>query len=241
VSPVHALARAARRPSFWAWLALSALPPDLLSHAFGLDVVDPAYLVVCLLWWPLDVWGRLEALRLVLAESGLEVRPARTALASCLGAEILLSLRCSVLILAGMLPALALFSLEGKEILGSLIALKNGHPAAGNWALSLAWAGLILAGLLPVTLYILRRLSAPQELLLRPLRSGEALDQAAARTRGRLGALLALALPWAALGWGLDLIGLALPDSLSLALELPSLAAGLAAVAVAGALKERPN
>jgi hypothetical protein len=62
------LRRALLTPAFWVWLALSALPPELISKAFGWGMADPAYLALSLLWWPADCLGRLAALRILLVE-----------------------------------------------------------------------------------------------------------------------------------------------------------------------------
>lgn len=208
-------------PLFWVWIALSALPPELISKALGLDWVDPAYLAALLLWWPVDTFCRLAALRVLLtaADPRGEWRPSRSAVASALAAEILLSLRCAAFCLAGVLPALALFSL-----------LRPAQLLLWPWRLGLL--ALALAGTLPACLYALRRILAPLELLRSRLRAGEALDASARRLDGRLGAFLRMALPWIALSWLLDLVSLALPDSVSLGLTLPSVACMLVPIAL---------
>lgn len=223
-----ALRRALSSPALWAWLALSALPPELLSRAFGWSLADPAYLVASLLWWPVDTFGRLEALNILLTRglgspgtpgAPTAWRPPRAALGSALAAEVLLSLRAAALALLGLLPCLALLSLLGPDQL-----------LHWGWRLLLlALAGL---GLLPTAFYVLRRLLAPLELLRRPLTAGEALDASELRLRGRLTAFLKLAWPWIALSWALDLAGLALPDALALGLALPSLAASVVPIAL---------
>jgi hypothetical protein len=224
------LRRSFLSPAFWFWLALSAFPPELLSHAFGWGLADPAYLASSLLWWPADTLGRLAALRILLEEfdrdarSGPGVlRPSSAALGPALAAEILLSLRSAVLALLGIIPCLALYSLlEPAQTLG--------------WAWRLLLGALALGGLLPALFYVLKRMLAPLELLRRPLRAGEALDASAARLKGRLKAFVRMALPWLLLSWALDLGGLALPDWVALGLALPSLAAQLAPIALSQGL-----
>ncbi|HTA17614.1 MAG TPA: hypothetical protein VK786_07700, partial [bacterium] len=134
-------------------------------------------------------------------------------------AEILLSLRATILALAGLIPCLALFSLlSPAELL--------------CWTGRLALLALAVLGLLPALVYLLRRLLAPLELLRRPLKAGEALDASATRLKGRLKAFLWMALPWLAASWALDAAGLALPDWIALILALPSLAASVLPIAL---------
>lgn len=245
--------RALASPALWAWLALSALPPELAARALGWDWVEPGALALGLLWWPLDTLGRLGALRVLLVELDAPApggwRSATLALPSALAAEILLALRCTCLALLGLVPSLALLSL-----------LEPAQLARWSWRGGLL--GLALLGLLPAGLYALRRLLAPLELLRAPLKAGEALDASEKRLRGRLKTFLRLSLPWVALSWALSLAGpalnlmvaglssaggpgpaggapawlQALPDWVDLGLMLPSAAAGVVAIAVAGGL-----
>jgi hypothetical protein len=220
------LQRALLRPAFWAWLALSALPPELISKAFGWGLTDPAYLALSLLWWPADCLGRLAALRILLVEGvggaaspDRPWRPSLSALWPAVAAEVLLSLRATIFALAGLIPSLALFSLLAP---GQLL----------GWGWRLALLALAVLGLLPSLVYLLRRLLAPLELLRRPLKAGEALDASATRLKGRLKAFLWMALPWLAASWALDALGMALPDWIALALALPSLAASVLPIAL---------
>lgn len=220
------LRRALLTPAFWAWLALSALPPELISKAFGWGMADPAYLAFSLLWWPADCLGRLAALRILLVEgvggpasSATAWRPSLSALWPAVAAEILLSLRATILALAGLVPSLALFSL-----------LSPGRLLGWTWRLVLL--ALAVLGLLPALVYLLRRLLAPLELLRRPLKAGEALDASATRLKGRLNAFLWMALPWLAASWALDGLGMAVPDWIALVLALPSLAASVLPIAL---------
>ena len=221
-------------PALWAWLALSALPPELLSRARGWDMVDPAYLAVTLLWWPFDTLGRLAALRILLQDGAARSGDGTTAwrapwsaLGSALAAEILLGLRSTALALLGLIPALAALSLVSPD-------------ALSLWSVRLALLGLGVLGLLPAALYVLKRLLAPLELLRGPLRAGEALDASEKRLRGSLFLFLKMALPWIALSWMLDGAALALPDWLALALALPCLAATVVPIALADRLLPLP-
>jgi hypothetical protein len=220
------LRRALLSPAFWGWLALSALPPELLSHAFGWGMADPAYLAVSLLWWPADTLGRLAALRILLVEGvggpgslATSWRSSLSALWPAVTAEVLLSLKATIWALAGLVPCLALFSLlSPDQMLG--------------WGWRLVLLALAVLGLVPALLYLLRRLLAPLELLRRPLKAGEALDASASRLKGRLKAFLWMALPWLAASWALDAVGMALPDWIALVLALPSLAASVVPIAL---------
>lgn len=214
--------RAWASPALWAWLALSALPPELISRAMHWDAVDPPYLLLMLLWWPADTLGRLAALRIMLLsrEPESDWRNPWSALPAALSAEILLALRGTAMVLAGVLPCLALFSVLSQEQLLS-------------WPFRLGLGSLALLGILPALVYTLRRLLAPLEILRRPLGAGAALDASEKRLRGRLKSFLWMLFPWLAASWILDCAGLALPDWLALALALPSLAASVAPLALA--------
>jgi hypothetical protein len=192
-------------------------------------MADPAYLALSLLWWPADCLGRLAALRILLvqgvggpASSATAWRPSLSALWPAVAAEVLLSLRATIMALAGLIPSLALFSLLSP---GQLL----------GWA----WR-LVLLALLPALFYLLRRLLAPLELLRRPLKAGEALDASATRLKGRLKAFLWMALPWLAASWALDAMGMALPDWIALILALPSLAASVLPIALSEDLPGTP-
>lgn len=211
-----------RRPALWGWLGLACLPPELLSQAFGWEIVDPAYLAVLLLWWPLDTLGRLGALKELFADQGLELRPPTSALASALSAELLVALRSGVLALVGVLPGLALLS---------VIGLESGPRR-------LAVLGLLLAGLLPSLGFALRRLLAPRFLLLAPMDAAEALDASAAALQGRLRPFLLMAGPFIVLSWVLDGLSLYLPWGLALALAPLSAALLLLPLALFGPSSE---
>jgi len=186
-------------------------------------MVDPAYLVLTLLWWPMDTYGRLAALRILLtqrtqgkyASATAKIwRSSTSALGSALAAEVLASLRAGNLALVGLLPALAFLSYLGPDLLS-------------QWTFRLGFLALVALGLLPSAFYLLRRLLAPLELLRAPLSAGEALEASATRLNGRLRPFLWLALPWLGLSWIFDAASLAFPDWIALGLALPSLAATL--------------
>lgn len=203
---------ALRRPRFWLWLCLSAWPPELIAQAAGWDLMDPRYLGLLLAWWPLDTLGRLGALALLVDAPGPRGRLDSGLLRSALAAEVLLGLKASALALLGLVPALAILSFGRKAWL----------PLAAVAA---------IAGLLPAARFALRRLLAPLWLLRQPLNAGQALAASARQTSGRFRLFLGLALPWVALSWALDGLGLALPEGLALALAPLSLACGLLALA----------
>lgn len=175
-----------RSPRFWGWLILGCWPPALAAWATGWDLVDPRYLGLLLLSWPLDVLGRLGALAVLLPRTA---RGPLQALAAALGAEVLLGLKLAGLALLGLLPALALLSLD--------------HPGLRPWA----WVAGAL-GLLPAALYGLRRLLALVWVLKEPCSASRALAAAAAQTKGRTTLFLRLAGPWLVLGLGLSLLDL---------------------------------
>lgn len=220
--PWQAFAPALRRPAFWAWLGLACLPPELLSQAFGLELVDPAYLALLLLWWPIDTLGRLGALGLLLGAQGRVTRSPWRTLPSALAAEVLLGLRSGVWALLGLLPGIALLSYVGVE---------SGSRRA-------AVILLLLLGLLPSAFYALRRLLAPRELLLAPLSGSDALDASAQSLQGRLRPFLLMAAPFIIFSWALDGLGLALPWGLALALGPLSLALALLPLALFGPSSE---
>lgn len=206
--------RALKNPRFWAWLALAAWPPALLGSLAGWDLMDPRTLGALLLWWPMDALGRLGALSLLLSAPGQRT-PAQ-ALAPALAAELLLGLKASALALLGLVPAIALLSLDQAAF----------RPAA-----------LLLAilGLVPAVYYALKRLLAPLWLLRSPLNATQALDASAAQTSGRFKLFLRLALPWVAVSLGLELLSLGVPDAAALLLAPLGLACGLLALARADA------
>lgn len=204
--------RALRHPAFWAWLVLAAVPADLLAWAKGWDMVDPAYLALGLLWWPVDSLGRLGALRLLVQarEPGTAAGSLARRLPSALAAEVLLGLRSTVLLLAGLVPALAVASLAGLE---------------SRWA-QLSVAALAVGGVLPCVWYNLLRWQAPLHVL-DGANASEALDLSAAQVGARAGDFLRRLWPWLALGWALDAAAWLLPDPWGLALAPFSAAAGL--------------
>jgi hypothetical protein len=191
-------------PRFWAWLALAAWPPALLSWLSGWDLVDPRYLGALLAWWPMDMLGRLGALALLLGPSP---RTPRQALGPALAAEVLLGLKAATLALLGLIPALALLSLDRAWTL----------PAVGLAAL----------GLIPALGYSLKRLLAPLWLLREDLNASAALGASAQQTSGRLSLFLRRLLPWLGLSLGLELLGLGLAEAWGLLLTPLSLALGL--------------
>ena len=200
-----------RRPAFWAWLALAGLPVDLWAWARGWNLVDPAYLGLSLAWWPVDALGRLMALSLLLPDP--PPMPAWRRLPSALSAEIRVGLWSTCVLLAGLVPAIALFSLKGFQ-----------GPV---WlALEL---GLTALGLLPGLLYGLRRLLAPL-LVLGGAGAADALHGSAQRLRGRLRPFLRAFLPWMLAAWALDGLSWLLPDPWGLALTPPSTALELIAL-----------
>ncbi len=223
-------------PRFWAWVALSTLPPDFFGLAFHWSLAEPAGIAAALLWWPADVLGRLGALRLLVASDAAGaappggLRPLRAAFVPALGAEILATLRATVWLFLGELPCLAALSLASPASL-----FRTPERA---FLLTLAFLGA-----LPAAAYLLRRCLSPLELLLAPLTAGESLE-ASARRLGwgrRLGRFLALAWPWIGMSWGLDALGLLLPDRWAWITDPPSVALGLLPLALAVALGRPPD
>jgi hypothetical protein len=206
-----------KKPAFWLWLILSAWPPELAARAFGWEIVDPAYIGVMLVWWPVDVLARLAALKILLEGTdgpvGHHYAEPWAALRATLTAEVMLSLKVCTPALLGLIPAIALAS----------------HPpeSSGGRALLLLLAAL---GVLPALRYYFARVLAPIAILRHDLRAHDALDASAQQTRGRFGLFLRLLLPWTAVSWALDLVGMAAPDAVALALMPLSLAAGLLAL-----------
>lgn len=200
--------KALRRPAFWACLGLASLPPELISGLMGWQIVDPAYIALLLLWWPVDTLGRLAALHLLLAESRQGLRSPWRALAPALAAELLLALRSGVWALAGLVPGLLVLSYLGLETAAARAAVIT----------------LLLLGLLPSLFYVLQRLLAPRVLLLKPLNGAEALEASAQLLKGRLGSFLLMAAPFIAASWALDGLAMALPWGLALVLGPLSLA-----------------
>jgi hypothetical protein len=148
--------------------------------------------------------GRLGALALLLGPSP---RTPRQALAPALAAEVLLGLKTATLALLGLIPALALLSLDAR------------------W--SLPAVGLAVLGLIPALGYGLRRLLAPLWLLRQNLNASAALNASALQTSGRLSLFLRRLLPWLGLSLGLELLGLGLAEAWGLLLTPLSLALGL--------------
>ena len=216
------LPSALRRPAFWAWLCLASVPPELISQARGLELVDPAYAALLLVWWPVDTLGRLGALRALLGPSTssgqVRLRQPWAALPSALAAEILLGLRSGIWALLGLIPGIALFSYLG---------LETGPRRA-------AVIVLLLAGLLPSAYYALQRSLAPRQLLEAPLGASEALDASAQQLKGRLRSFLLMAAPLIVASWAVDGLGMLLPWGLALALGPVSLALELLPLALVG-------
>ncbi|HTB35279.1 MAG TPA: hypothetical protein VK842_10475 [bacterium] len=198
-----------RSPAFWAWLSLACLPPDLLAWAFGWDSLQPASVLVSLAWWPLDVLGRLAALRMLLDAPGgaWPAAPSQSpslarAWASAQSAELRVGLWSSVWALAGLVPALLAFSL-------------------GGWGLPWGRGLLILLallGLVPALLYVLRRWLAVF-FVLRGQGAGAALESSRDRLRGKMGPFIRAFLPWLLAAWALDGAGWLLPGPWGLPLE----------------------
>lgn len=190
---------------FWLWLLLATWPPALIAAWGGWDLVDPRYLALLALWWPIDLLARLSAL--ALGVPGLTRAP-RHALGTALAAEALLSLKLAAVALLGLLPAIAFFSYG---------------QVRGAWL-----AGLL--GALPSLLFTLRRSLSPLWAMKGPLNASETLLASVRQTDGRSWLFLRLAGPWMALGLGLELAALGLPELAGLALGPLSLAAGLQAL-----------
>jgi hypothetical protein len=138
---------------------------------------------------------------------GPSPRTSRQALSPALAAEVLLGLKTAALALLGLIPALALLSLDR------------------GWTLAV----IVLAalGLVPALGYSFRRLLAPLWLLRQDLNASAALDASARQTSGRLSLFLRRLLPWLGLSLGLELLGLGLAEAWGLLLTPLSLALGL--------------
>jgi hypothetical protein len=201
---------ALRNPAFWGWLALACLPPDLLAWAMGWDGLQPAAILVSLAWWPLDVLGRLAALRLLVRAGGNPLAdgppaPApglASAWASAGSAELRVGLWSTVWALLGLLPAFVALSL------GAL-----SRPMGRGLLILLA-----LLGLAPALLYVLRRWVAVL-FVLQGRRAGSALDASRARLKGRIGPFMGAFLPWMLAAWGVEALSWALPNAWGLPLE----------------------
>jgi hypothetical protein len=202
----------------WGWALLSAIPPDALSAWRGWDKVDPAYLGLMVAWWPVDTLLQLLILAWLLKTLLPEKiqRKPWAAVAAALNAEALLSVRLGIVVLLGLLPALALAAVADVQTL---------------WV-QLLFLLLVFLGVLPAFAYYLRRSLAPVGVLLFPLRGAEALDWSQSRLADHLKAFARLALPWWILSAGLDGLCLCLGDSwwalgATWILGVPSLVAGL--------------
>jgi hypothetical protein len=212
---------ALRNPAFWGWLALACLPPDLLAWALGWDGLQPGAILVSLAWWPLDVLGRLAALRLLLRAEGNPLAEASpgpapglaAAWASAGSAELRVGLWSTVWALLGLLPAFLILSL------GALA-----HPL-GRGLLILA--GLL--GLAPALLYVLRRWVAVFFVLQGRGASG-ALEASRARMEGKMGPFLWAFLPWMLAAWAVEGVSWALPGAWGLPLEPVGMALELLAL-----------
>jgi hypothetical protein len=210
--------RSLRSLPVWGWALLSAVPPDLLSTWRGWDKVDPAYLGLMVAWWPVDTLLQLCILAWLLkalVPEKTQRKPWR-AVASALNAEALLSVRLGIVVLLGLLPALALAAAADVQAL---------------WV-QLLFLLLVFLGVLPAFTYYLRRSLAPVGVLLFPLRGAEALDWSQGRLTDHLKAFAKLALPWWILSASLDGLSLCCGDSwwglsATWILGVPSLVAGL--------------
>jgi hypothetical protein len=208
-----------KKPAFWLWLILAAWPPEILAQAFHWDIVDPPYLGVMLVWWPVDVMARLAALWILIhpETGGPLARPyeiAKRSLPAALGAEALLGLKTTVLTLVGLIPALAYVAYAGLD-------------GDKERFIALGLAGL---GVIPPSTYALRRFMAPFHVLRQGLDAPGALAASARQTHGRLGLFTLKIAPWLALGFVLDLISLGVPEWVGLFLAPFSLACGLLAL-----------
>jgi hypothetical protein len=199
---------------------LATVPPDALATWQSWDIVDPGYVGVMLVWWPVDSLARLAILAWLLKEAlpGIQLRRPVSAVLSAINAEALLSVRVGIVSLLGIVPALTLLAWWGVESL----------------ALRLALLALGLLGLLPTIAYYMRRSLAFVGILAENLNGPVALDWSRTRLQGHLKHFLRLALPWWALSLVLELLnfGLGQGDSLSLqslswVLSVPSLLASL--------------
>jgi uncharacterized membrane protein YqaE (UPF0057 family) len=178
---------------------LAGLPVDLWAWARGWDLMDPAYLALSLAWWPVDVLGRLMALRLLMGPQAT-ADPWRQ-LPSALSAEIRVGLWMTALFLAGLVPAVGLFSIQGIQSRGWIGAE----------------LGLGLLGLIPGLVYALTRLLAPL-FVLQGHRAAAALQASTLSLRGHLRPFLRAFLPWMLAGWAVEGLGWLLPDPWGLAL-----------------------
>ena len=201
---------ALRNPAFWAWLSLACLPPDLVAWAFGWDSLQPASVVASLAWWPMDVLGRLAALRLLLEAVGDPLAggtsgPAPSlarAWASAGSAELRVGLWSTVWALAGLLPALLALSLGALE-----------HPTGRAVFILLA-----LLGLGPSLVYVLRRWVAVF-FVLQGQGAGTALRSSRDRLHGKMGPFIRALLPWMLAAWAVDGLIWLIPDPWGLPLE----------------------
>ncbi|MGH7442419.1 MAG: hypothetical protein ACREKE_07085, partial [bacterium] len=150
--------RALLSAPFWAWVALSVLPPDVLGWVFGWGAANPLGMAFGVVWWPADLFGRLEALSLLLhldskpSAQNRVWRPARVALGSALTAEVLVTLRATALVFLGLLPSLGLLSLSAPV-------------ALAHWPRRTVLGLVAGLGLLPAVFYLLRRCLSSLELL----------------------------------------------------------------------------
>jgi len=174
------------------------VPVDLWAWWRGWSLVDPPYLALSLLWWPVDGMARLMALSLL-----MDPAPARAwrRYPALLSTEVRVGLWSTCLFLAGLLPAIFLMSLKGFQDKSWLAA-------------ELLLAGL---GLLPGVYYLLYRSLAPL-LVLRGAGAADALSTSARQIHGHLGPFLRAALPWLWAGWALEGLGWLAPDPWGLAL-----------------------
>ena len=201
---------ALRNPAFWAWLSLACLPPDLLAWALGWDGLQPGGILVSLAWWPLDVLGRLAALRLLLRAEGNPLAegpsgPAPSlvsAWASAGSAELRVGLWSTVWALLGLVPAFMVLSL------GALA-----HPLGRGLLILLA-----LLGLVPALIYVLRRWVAVLYVL-QGRHAADALEASRARLKGKMRPFIRAFLPWMLAAWAVEGLSWALPGAWGLPLE----------------------
>jgi len=170
--------------------ALATLPTELLGLWKDWDAMSPQSVAAELGWLPVAVACQLGLLVLFGKKKGLDIRQA---LPSALGVELLLALRFCVVALLWALPSLFAFSLLGVA----------SAPAR------LTVLILALAGAVPASLWMLRRIPAQAMVLYQGLNASQAIDESARSTQGRLKSVLIPLLLWNILAQLLSLPGLA--------------------------------
>jgi hypothetical protein len=163
--------------------ALATLPTEILSEAMGWGTMDPQGYLIEAAWLPVAMLCQLAMLRRIgklLNVNAGEPKLRGTTLASALGAEFLFSLRFCVVLLLYCLPALIFISIFGLESI---------------WSRLIATL-LALAGSIPCSLYMLRRLFSPTVVLWQGLKASESLRESARLSQGKLGLILWPLLLW---------------------------------------------